>query len=202
MSALPFNPNETAFLLIDFQEGITELSRTVEQASLRAAAISLAKLARVFGAPTIVSTAMLEGPTLVTPEIENALGNLGLSAPARTTSNAFTHIPTADKIASLGRKTLLVAGVLTEVAVQHSALSGAERGYDVQVVVDACGGLSPRTEEAAFLRLIQAGVTLTSCASVAGQLMGDLTQSPTAKESVKILFEICQIGQSTGRRTR
>jgi nicotinamidase-related amidase len=137
-----------------------------------------------------------------TPEIENALGDLGLSAPARTTSNAFTHIPTADKIANLGRKTLLVAGVLSEVAVQHSALSGAERGYDVQVVVDACGGLSPRTEEAAFLRLTQSGVTLTSCASVAGQLMGDLIQSPTAREAVKILFEICQIGQSAGRRTR
>lgn len=191
MSTLPINQNETAILLIDFQEGVSELSRTVEQASLRAAAISLAKLARLFSVPVIVSTAMLEGPTRVTPEIENALGDLGLLAPGRTTANAFTHIPTADKITSLGRKTLLVAGVLTEVVIQHSALSGAERGYDVQVVVDACGGLSPRTEDAAFRRLALAGVTLTSCASVAGQLMGDLAQSPAAQEALKILFEIC-----------
>jgi nicotinamidase-related amidase len=193
MSAFPISPNDAAFLLIDLQEGVAELSRTVKQASLHAAAISLAKLARLSSIPAIVSTAMLDGPTHVTPEIENALGDLGLLAPGRTTANAFTHVPTADKIASLGRKTLLVAGVLTEVAVQHSALSGAERGYDVQVVVDACGGLSPRTEDAAFRRLTLAGVTLTSCASVAGQLMGDLAQNPAAKESLKILFEICSM---------
>ena len=59
------------------------------------------------------------------------------------------------KIASLGRKTLLIAGVLTEVAIQNTALSGVERGYDVQLVMDACGGISPKTEDAALRRLLR-----------------------------------------------
>jgi nicotinamidase-related amidase len=108
----------------------------------------------------------------------------------RSTANAFTHPPTANDIVGLGRKTLLLAGVLTEVMIQHTGLSGAERGYYVQVVVDACGALSPRTEDAALRRLVQAGVTITSSASIAAQLMDDLTQSPKAAEALKLLFEI------------
>jgi Isochorismatase family len=90
-------------------------------------------------------------------------------------------------------------------AVQHSALSGVEHGYDVQVVVDACGGLSARTEDATIRRLIQAGATVTSCASVAGQLMGDLSQGTRGMEVLKIMFEIAGsqpvavTGESPGR---
>lgn len=104
----------------------------------------------------------------------------------RSTANAFTHPPTASEIAGLGRKKLLLAGVLTELIIQHNGLSGADRGYDVQVVVDACGALSSRMEDAALGRLVQAGVAITSSASIAAQLMGDLAQSPKAAEALKL----------------
>ena len=58
------------------------------------------------------------------------------------------------------------------------------------MVVDACGALSPRTEDAALRRLTHAGVAITSSASIAGQLMGDLIQGRTGVEALKILFEI------------
>lgn len=189
-SEFPVNPNHTAILLIDFQEGILELSRTVEAARIRAAAVRLIKLARLFDIPVVVTTALLDRPTTVTPEIAEALGTLDHHVSGRSTANAFTHSPTANEIAGLGRKTLLLGGVLTEVMIQHTGLSAAGRGYDVQVVIDACGGLSSRTEDAALRRLAQAGVTITSTASIAAQLMGDLTQSPKAAEALKLLFEI------------
>jgi hypothetical protein len=62
-------------------------------------------------------------------------------------------------------------------------------GAPVQVVVDACGGLSARTEDAAFRRLAQSGVVMTSVASVAGQLAGDFTQ-PKAGQAIGILYEM------------
>ena len=133
---------------------------------------------------------MLDRPTGVTPEIAGALGTLDHHVSGRSTANAFTHPATASEVARLGRKTLLLAGVLTEVMIQHTGLSGAARGYDVQVVVDACGALSSRTEDAALRRLAQTGVTITSSASIAAQLMGDLTQGPKAAEALKLLFEI------------
>ena len=193
MSA-PLNPNDTAVLLFDLQEGVVELSKTVEVLSIRRATEWLLRCARRFDVPVIVTTAGVpgeSGPVRVVPEIEEVLGSrLAHHVPGRPTANAFTHPPAASKIASLGRKTLLIGGVLTEVAIQNTALSGVERGYDVQLVMDACGGISPRTEDAALRRLTQAGVTCTSCASIAGQLIGDFTQSPAGVDAMKILFEI------------
>jgi nicotinamidase-related amidase len=37
---------------------------------------------------------------------------------------------------------LLVCCVASEIIVEHSALSAATQGFQVQIVVDACGGLS------------------------------------------------------------
>lgn len=87
------------------------------------------------------------------------------------------------------RKALLIAGVATEIIVQHSALSGAAQGFQVQGVVDACGGLSPRTEDAALRRLVHAGVVTTSIPSVAGQLAADLTQ-PRGMQALGIFYEM------------
>jgi nicotinamidase-related amidase len=175
-------------LFADLQAGIIELAATNELARLRRAVSALAKLARLFDIPAIVTTAPAEGGRpRVTPEIAAALGDLPQHM--RTTTDAFLHAPTRDAIEKTGRNTLLIAGVATEIIVQHSALSGAARGLQVQVVVDACGGLSARTEDAAFRRLVQAGVVTTSIASIAGQLAGDFTQ-PKGGQAIGILYEM------------
>jgi nicotinamidase-related amidase len=135
--------------------------------------------------PAIVTTA--PGGARVMPEIAAALGELPQHP--RTTTDAFTHAPTREAIVGTGRKTLLIAGVATEVIVQHSALSAATQGWHVQVVVDACGGLSPRTEDAALRRLAHAGVVTTSVASIAGQLAGDFSQ-PKGRAALAVLSEL------------
>jgi nicotinamidase-related amidase len=175
-------------LFADLQAGIIEPAATNEPTHLRRAVSVLAKLARLFDIPTIVTTAPSDGGTArVTPEIAAALGDLPQYM--RTTTDAHLHAPTREAIARTGRKTLLVAGVATEIIVQHSALSGAAHGLHVQVVVDACGGLSARTEDTALRRLTQAGVVATSIASIAGQLAGDFTQ-PKGRQASGILYEM------------
>lgn len=188
MSYAPLDPAATVVLFADLQAGIIERSGTNEVARLRRAVAALAKLARLFEIPAIVTTAPSpQGAPSVTPEIAAALGEL--PPHTRTTTDAFLHAPTRQALASTGRKTLLISGVATEIIVQHSALSGASHGFDVQVVVDACGGLSARTEDAALRRLVQAGVVTTSMASLAGQLAGDFAQ-PKAGQALGILYEM------------
>ena len=70
MSTVPIVPQDTAGLLIDHQEGILALSRTTDVASLRTTAIWLPKLARLFDIPVVLSTALIEAPTRVTPAAE------------------------------------------------------------------------------------------------------------------------------------
>jgi len=188
MSYAPLDPSQTVVLFADLQAGIIELSATNEITRLRRAVSALAKLARLFDIPAIVTTAPgRDGAARVTPEIAAALGEL--PAHTRNTTDAFLHAPTRDAILSTGRRTLLVCGVATEIIVQHSALSAAAQGFQVQIVVDACGGLSPRTEDAALRRMTQAGVVTTSIASISGQLAGDFTQ-PKGGQAVGILYEM------------
>jgi nicotinamidase-related amidase len=188
MSYVPLDPTSTVILFADLQTGIIERSGTNEVAKLRLAVAALAKLAMLFDIPAVVTTAPTqEGTPQVMPEIAAALGEL--PAHTRTTTDAFLHAPSREAITSTGRATLLIAGVATEIIVQHSALSGIRHGFNVQVVVDACGGLSARTEDAALRRLVQAGVITTSMASVAGQLASDFTQ-PKAGQALGILYEM------------
>ena len=188
MSYAPLDPSQTVVLFADLQAGIIELSATNEVTRLRRAVSALAKLARLFDIPAVVTTAPgRDGAARVTPEIAAALGDL--PAHTRNTTDAFLHAPTRDAIVSTGRRTLLVCGVASEIIVEHSALSAAAQGFQVQIVVDACGGLSPRTEDAALRRMTQAGVVTTSIASISGQLAGDFTQ-PKGGQAVGILYEM------------
>jgi nicotinamidase-related amidase len=188
MSYAPLDPSQTVVLFADLQAGIIELSATNEVTRLRRAVSALAKLARLFDIPAVVTTAPgRDGAARVTPEIAAALGEL--PAHTRNTTDAFLHAPTRDAIVSTGRRTLLVCGVASEIIVEHSALSAAAQGFQVQIVVDACGGLSPRTEDAALRRMTQAGVVTTSIASISGQLAGDFTQ-PKGGQAVGILYEM------------
>ena len=188
MNYVPLDPRNAVVLFADLQAGILELSATCEPVRLRRAVGALAKLSQIFQIPTVVTTAAAEsGEPCVTPEIAAALGVL--ASHTRTTTDAFLHAATREAIAQTKRKTLLIAGVATEIIVQHSALSAVAQGYDVQLVVDACGGLSHRTEDAALRRLGQAGVVITSIASIAGQLAGDYSQ-PKGQQAIAVLYEI------------
>jgi len=187
MNYTPLDPTNAVILFADLQEGIIELAATNALAHLRSAVSPLAKLAALFDIPTVVTTAAVEGGARLTPEIAAALGELPLHE--RTTTDAFADAAARDATAKTGRQTLLVAGVATEIIVQHSALSGAAQGLQVQLGVDACGGLSQRTEDAAFRRLAQAGVITTSVASIAGQLAGDFT-TPTGAKALGLLYEM------------
>jgi len=189
MTYAPLDPKTVVVLFADLQAGIVELAATNDIVRLRRAVSALAKLARLFDMPVIVTTAPSEGGARVLPEIVAALGELPQHE--RTTTDAFTDARTRDAIVKTGRKTLLVAGVATEIIVQHSSLSAAAQGFDVHVVVDACGGLSARTEDAALRRLTHSGVVTTSIASIAGQLAGDFT-TPMGGQALGVLYEMAK----------
>lgn len=121
------------------------------------------------------------------PEIAQELGELPTYY--RTTTDSFENEAIKQAIEATGRKTILISGVATEVAVQLPALSGCNLGYHVFIVVDAVGGISERTEDTAFRRIIQAGGSSVSVATLSGELAGDFSQ-PIAQQALRILFEM------------
>ena len=182
---------DAVILFADLQSGIIELSQTNPLDRLRKSVRSLAKLAKLFDIPVIVTGIQGEdgAPAAITPEIAEILGELPTHH--RTTCDSFRNAEIVAAIEATGRKTLLISGVAAELAVQLPALSAANQGYKAFVVLDACGGMSERTEQAALLRIASAGATAVSVITLAGELAGDFRE-PKAQQAVGILFEMAQ----------
>jgi nicotinamidase-related amidase len=184
-------PQDAVILFADLQAGIIELTQTNALPRLKTAVRGLAKLAKLMGIPAVVSGVRGEDGSAakMIPEIAEGLGELPTLH--RTTCDSFLNADILAAIQATGRKTLLISGMATELAVQLPALTASEQGYRVYVVLDACGGMSERTEQAALLRMSQAGATTVSVMTLAGELAGDLRE-PKAQQAVGILYEMAK----------
>src|SRR5207253_2220867 len=65
-------------------------------------------------------------------------------------------------VLATNRKRLIVAGLLTEACVTFPVLSALQDGFEVFVVADACGGLTPLGHDMALRRIESAGAQMTS----------------------------------------
>jgi nicotinamidase-related amidase len=173
---------DTAVLFLDLQDEIVKNNRTCEGLEVHAGA--LAKLAALHGLPAIASSVPPGGAYL--GAILAALP--GVAPMPRMVTSAFEDEATANAIAALGRKTLMLSGVASEIVVQRTALDGIARGYTVFVAVDACGGVSPRTEDAAWRRIVQAGGITTSVTTFAAELAGNFATEVGGK-TLAIMYE-------------
>lgn len=157
--------SDTLVLFLDLQAGIADLPLTVPYARLRKGVFALSRLAHLLGMPAIVSAVMGQdgSPARILPEIAQGLGALPVYS--RTTADSFENQTIKQATQATGRKTILIAGTATEVAVQLPALSGSDMGYRVFIVIDAVAGISERTEDAALRRIEEAGASTVAIAT-------------------------------------
>jgi nicotinamidase-related amidase len=142
----------------------------------------------LFDIPVIVTAvAGEEGKAKILPEIAEELGELPTHF--RSTADSFRNEAILQAVEASGRKTVLISGVATELAVQLPALTGVDLGYRTFVVLDVCGGVSERTEQAALSRITGHGGSTVSVITLAGELAGDFNQ-PKAQAAVGIIFEM------------
>jgi nicotinamidase-related amidase len=179
-------------LFADLQTGIVELGQTNPVNRLQTGVRALAKLAKLLGIPAVVSGVRGEDgkPSKMIPQIADGLGDLPTHH--RTTCDSFLNEEIVSAIKGTGRTTLLISGVATELAVQLPALTASDLGYKVFVVLDACGGMSERTEQAALQRMAKAGATMVSVMTLAGGLAGDFREAK-AQQAIGILYEMAKV---------
>jgi hypothetical protein len=164
-------PENVAVLFLDLQEEIVKNSRTVPIERLQRSSGALAKLVALHRLPAFLSAVPPGGAFL-----EAVLTPLaGIRPRMRTQTTAFSDAGIVEALRATGRPVLVLAGVASEIVVQRTALDAIAAGYEVQVAVDACGGVDPRTEDAAWRRIGAAGGTTTSVTTFAAELTGDFT---------------------------
>ncbi|MGW5355932.1 isochorismatase family protein, partial [Streptomyces sp. NPDC004031] len=153
--------------IADLQDGIVDLSATTAPAVIRRSVGFLADLARLLDIPVTVSAAPRPGGPAVVAEAAAT----GAPVFVRTGPCAWDDGPTRRAVAAHRRPHLALCGVTSEMVVLHTALDALGAGYEVTVLLDACGGLSDRTEQAAFRQVEAAGGRVMSVAGFAADLV-------------------------------
>lgn len=185
-------PENSALILIDYQAqplfGVQSQDRTL----LINAAVGLAKAARAFGVPTILTTLAnqtLNGP--IFPELQEVFPRQ--ECIDRTCINAFEDKRFLGAVEEMRRKRLLIAGLWTEVSVNFSVLTALEDGYNVQVVADASGGTSIEAHQLAIQQMSQAGAPPRTWQQLAFGWQRDWERTETADKLRQILRQHCGV---------
>jgi nicotinamidase-related amidase len=161
------NAADVTLVLIDFQPKLMLACRTLEPQVLTGNAVALAKVGAAFNLPVVTTGGRADDPFLT--EVSDAAGPNKTHIDRRTI-DAFETPEFVQAIEEMGRRTLVMAGITTDLCVLFPAISAIARGFTVQVVVDASACFTRQIEDVALMRLQQAGVALTTWASFASEL--------------------------------
>jgi nicotinamidase-related amidase len=164
-------PQECTLVLIDQQAGLAFGVGSIDRQVHLNNTIALAKTATVFAVPTIASTSaskVYSGPLMP-----------AIAAIERRNMNLWEDDAARSAVIATGRRRLIVSGMLTEACVSFAVLSAIANGYDVFVVADACGGLTPVSHDLALRRMEAAGAKVTSWIQVLLEFQRDWTRHET-----------------------
>ncbi len=162
------SPENAALVLIDYQPGLVDGTHSIDRDVLTNNVVAMAKAARLFGLPIVVTTIGVSGgyqePTL--PEIMAELD--GVEPIDRSTVDAWDSPEVRAAIEATGRRKVIMGALWTEVCLVYPALDMLRDGYEVYAVSDISGGTTVDAHERGMQRLIQAGaVPLTWEAAMA-----------------------------------
>ena len=185
-----FTPENAAMLLIDHQIGTMGWVRSAELSDIETNTIVLAKAAKATNIPLVLTASMedqAQGPLFdkLQKTVPEAYAQRVLRA-GQVDCMMDDHFVKA--VQATGRKNLIMAGITTDVCIVYPAITAVEAGYQVQVVVDACGSPTALSDQIALRRMENAGVTLTTT----NQLIAELAQnwgSTHGSKLIGILFE-------------
>ena len=168
-------PEDCALLLVDLQAGLAFGVGSEDRQVLLNNAVALARTARVFGLPVVASTSaskVYSGPMM--PSVQAAVPDV---APIeRRSMNVWEDEAVRNAIVNTSRRRLIVSGLLTEACVTFPVLSALAERFEVYVVGDACGGLTPASHDFALRRMEAAGARVTSWIQVLLELQRDWTR--------------------------
>ena len=140
--------------------------------------VALAKAARVFGVPIILSSVETKGFSGNTwPQVLAALGNP--NPIERSSMNSWDDPNFVAAVKQSGRRKVVLAGLWTETCVALPSVQMLHDGYEVFVVEDCCGDVSALAHDNAMKRVIQAGAKPVTSLSVMLEWQRDWAQKDT-----------------------
>ena len=184
-----FTPDNCALVLIDHQVGTLQFVHTMSPETSLQNAIMLAKAAKAYGMPVVLTTSQEDhpqGPTA--PALQEALPEAYKNRVKRTgIVNAWADPNFSAAVKATGRKKLIMAAVTTDICLIFPAISAVHEGFEVLAVLDASGSSFDVQEELARRRMATAGVMLTTTNTAIAELVQDWS-TPQGSELVQLLM--------------
>ena len=184
-----FTPENSALVLIDHQVGTLQFVHTMSPETSLQNAIMLAKAAKAYGMPVVLTTSQEDhpqGPTA--PALQEALPEAYKNRVKRTgIVNAWADPNFSAAVRATGRKKLIMAAVTTDICLIFPAISAVQEGFEVLAVLDASGSSFDVQEELARRRMATAGVMLTTTNTAIAELVLDWS-TPHGSQLILLLM--------------
>jgi len=180
-------PEDSVLVLIDHQPYQLANLNSHEPHMVINNTTGLAKAAKAFGVPTILTSVIADRGGLLFPQITDVFP--GQEVIDRTFVNTWEDKKVVDAVKATGRKQLIIAGLWTEVCVAMPAIQAAGEGWDVTVVTDASGGSSVEAHQVAIQRMIAAGVNMITWLAVASEWQRDWARTEHVAELSELLIQ-------------
>jgi nicotinamidase-related amidase len=180
------DPQNCAVIFIDHQPQMAFGVASIDRHLLLNNTIALAKAARAFKVPTILTT--VESASFSGHMWPQLLDVFPAQAPIeRSSMNSWEDQSFVAAVEKTGRRKLVIAALWTEVCLTFPALQAMAAGYEVYAVVDASGGTSAEAHGMAMERLIQAGVVPVTWQQVLLEFQRDWARKETYDAVLEIV---------------
>ena len=170
-------PEESVLVLIDHQPFQFANLHSHEPTMIVNNVVGLAKAARAFKVPTILTTVTEDRGGHIIKGIQEVFPD---QKPInRTTLNTWEDTRVVDAVKKTGRRQLIFAALWKEICLAYPVIHSLADGYDVSFVTDTSGGTTRETHDMAVLRMIQAGATPLTWMGVMSEWQRDWAREAT-----------------------
>lgn len=183
------NKNDAAILLIDHQDMTVNWIQSQPKGAVIANMRMLARLGAELDIPHLVTSTMEDQIGTNIRDVQETAPKAYASRIKRGgTLNCFLDPAFAAATKALGRKSLILAGLTTDICLFHTAVGAVKAGYTVTVVGDACGSMTAMADQLTFDRLRGLGVDVVGANQALTELFTDFGTADGQK-AMKINLE-------------
>ena len=180
-------PDNCVLMLIDHQPFQFCGLRSHDTQTIINNVVGLAKSAKAFGVPTLLTTVVEErGGYLLKPLQDVFPEQKPIN---RTFINTWQDARCVDWVRKTGRKKIVMAALWTEICLAMPAIQALGEGYEVYIVTDASGGVSLEAHEMAIQRMVQAGAVPITWTVLGSELQRDWARTATVPLLAQMLTE-------------
>lgn len=170
-------PDSCALALIDHQQQMFSATRSRERILALHNVQILAKSAKLFNVPLVLTTMVSDAFSgNLLPIVEAVLPQHEVIE--RRSMDSWQEADFRKAIEATGKKKIVIAGLGTEACVAYPTVQMLAEGYEVYVSTDACCDITEKAHERAVQRMLQAGaVPIRSLQFLCELFMGKSRQS-------------------------